>query len=233
MEAVYIDSSLPEKETKIRCHFGECIMMENAAAALEKAVLGCGAECSVFVLCGGGNNGGDGLALARRIYGKCRVSVFLAEAPRTEEARIQYEMTKAAGVPFVQNDEPLECYTVFVDCLFGTGFHGKLSEDYAALILRVNEADGVKIACDIPSGIDKNGCIETKDADGSPIAFRADKTVTMGALKTALFSDEAKDFTGTIEKAGLGVSDFVFEKNTEPDAYIIEKSDIQLSLIHI
>ena len=64
MESVYIDSSLPEKETKIRCHFGECIMMENAAAALEKAVLGCGAECSVFVLCGGGNNGGDGLALA-------------------------------------------------------------------------------------------------------------------------------------------------------------------------
>ena len=43
MEAVYIDSSLPEKETKIRCHFGECIMMENAAAALDKAVLGCGA----------------------------------------------------------------------------------------------------------------------------------------------------------------------------------------------
>ena len=228
MESVYIDSSLPEKETKIRCHFGECIMMENAAAALEKAVLGCGAECSVLVLCGGGNNGGDGLALARRIYGKCRVSVLLAEAPRTEEARIQYEMAKAVGVPFVEKDAPLECYTVFADCLFGTGFHGKLSEDYAALILRVNEADGVKIACDIPSGIDKNGCIETKDADGSPVAFRADKTVTMGALKTALFSDEAKDFTGTIEKAGLGVSDFVFEKNTEPDAYIIEKSDIQL-----
>lgn len=228
MKSVYTDSALPEKETKIRCHFKEGIMMENAASALENAVLNYGDTPSVLILCGGGNNGGDGLALARKIYGKCRVSVLLVKMPQTEEARAQYETAKAVGVPFIDASSVMSEYTVFVDCMFGAGFHGELPPDILTLLHRVNAAKGIKIACDIPSGIDKTGCITTRDDNGSPVAFCADRTITMGALKTALFSDEAKDFVGVIEKADLGVSAAVFEKNSRPDAYLIEECDISL-----
>lgn len=228
MKSVYTDSARPENETKSRCRFKEGIMMENAASALESAVLKCGDALSVLVLCGGGNNGGDGLALARRLFGRCDVSVLLTEMPQTDEARAQYETAKAVGVPFLDTSTPLSDYTVFVDCIFGTGFHGKLPPDILTLIQNVNSANGIKIACDIPSGIDKNGCILTRTDSDFPIAFCADKTITMGALKTALFSDEAKDFVGTIEKADLGVSAAIFEKNSNPDAYLLEECDILL-----
>ena len=71
MKAVYINSAIPEKEAKRRFCFPENIMMENAAAALEKEVLSFEPK-NVIVFCGRGNNGGDGYALSRRIFGKVK-----------------------------------------------------------------------------------------------------------------------------------------------------------------
>ena len=78
-----------------------------------------------------------------------------------------------------------------------------MSDKIEKLIAALNKADCFKIACDIPSGID------SKEAGTS--AFRADVTVCMGALKTALFSDFAKNHTGKIITAPLGVSSALFE----------------------
>ena len=78
MRAVFSDSGKVEKEAKARFCFPEFIMMENAAAALEEEIFTAFPEqkTSVLILCGTGNNGGDGYALARRLYGKISCDIF-------------------------------------------------------------------------------------------------------------------------------------------------------------
>ena len=221
MKAVYINSAIPEKEAKRRFCFPENIMMENAAAALEKEVLAQNPE-SVLVLCGRGNNGGDGYALSRRIFGKVKnVLVVSFGEPATEEAALQKKMCLSVGVRItgaeewsgiVQDSLNLSSFDVIVDCIFGTGFHGELPQDAKSALEWANVQPAARIACDVPSGM----------------CFAADKTVTMGALKTVLFKDEVKDFAGDIVVADLGISSEVFESCAEPDGYLIEEKDIKL-----
>ena len=262
MIAVYNDSGIPEKESKRRYFFPEGIMMENAAAALEKEVVtyvtGCAGninsacittasgvtnssaanssvayntyahtsnttvanvtyagEHKILILCGSGNNGGDGLALARRLAGTLTCHIYLTATPKTDEAKQQLKMAQAAGVTFIQNPlEKLEQYSVIVDCIFGTGFHGELPSEITELFSKINETNAYRIACDIPSGL----------------GFNANCTVTMGALKSALFTDKAKNCTGKIKVANLGISSKLFEDCSKPDMFLIEESDIKLPL---
>lgn len=253
MKAVYNDSSVAEKEAKSRYFFPENIMMENAASALEREIDGffCTVnnftrkseyDCpfctkNVLILCGSGNNGGDGLALARRIYGKYDVKVVLISAPKTDEAKLQQKMAQAVGVEIMdfsqfeqpalsrQNStqtitkpfaKPAFVPDIIVDCIFGTGFHGELPTKVKSLLELINEnleyKSSYKIACDIPSAL----------------FFKADVTVTMGALKSILFTDKAKDVTGKIKVADLGISSSIFEQCSAPDAFLIEESDVKL-----
>lgn len=221
MKAVYINSAIPEKESKRRFCFPENIMMENAAAALEKEVLSFEPK-NVIVFCGRGNNGGDGYALSRRIFGKVKnVLVVSFGEPATEEAALQKKICLSVGVRItgaeewsgiVQNSLNLSSFDVIVDCIFGTGFHGVLPQDAKSALEWANVQPAARIACDVPSGM----------------CFAADKTVTMGALKTVLFKDEVKDFAGDIVVADLGISSSVFESCAEPDGYLIEEKDIKL-----
>lgn len=212
MKAVFSDSQKVEKEAKARYGFPEFIMMENAAAALEAAI----PQLSpVLILCGSGNNGGDGYALARRISGKIPCEIFAIKAPKTEEAINQRKMAEAAGVPILTDlppDQKLSSYGVIVDCILGTGFSGELKEPLAGIIEKVNKLPAYKISCDIPSGL----------------RFKADLTVTMGCLKTSLFDDRAKDLCGKIEVADLGIAAEKFQVCGSPDAFLIEKADIKL-----
>lgn len=223
MKAVYINSAIPEKESKRRFCFPENIMMENAAAALEKEVLAQNPE-SVLVLCGTGNNGGDGYALSRRIFGKVK-NLFVAAfgEPKTEESALQRKMCLAVGIKIFTESEWNEISArfpdfsagdVIVDCIYGTGFHGELPQNVRAALEWANVQPAAHIACDVPSGM----------------KFAADKTVTMGALKKILYEDRSKDFVGEIVTAELGISSEVFESCAAPDAYIIEENDVKLPL---
>lgn len=267
MQKLFKDTRLLDKATVEKFGLTEDIMMENAASSLEKAVFSCAGEhelfsgkkkgFSVLILCGSGNNGGDGYVLARRIAGKntggfsCRinVSVFAVKPAKSAMCILQAERAQKAGVKIFQLPQEsksgselddtfidaLKSADIIVDCIYGSGFHGKLDAVTACLLEYVNKSDACKIACDIPSGIDSNGFIETVTANqpdnSEPLAFKADITVTMGALKTALYSDFAKDFCGKIICADLGVSGQLFEtsdSSVEPDAFVLEKSDLVL-----
>lgn len=211
-------------------------MMENAAASLEKAVFAYLNELKehshkVLILSGGGNNGADGIALARRLEGNVFCSVLLLKQPSTQEAKQQYRMAVECGVKFISYDEAVisiqeEEWDVIVDCIYGTGFHGQMSEKICSLIKCANFCSSYRIACDVPSGINKGGIIDSVDERDKPVAFKADETVTMGALKTALFSDAAKDFTGEISVADLGISSKVFCDCHEPEIFLLERKDI-------
>lgn len=214
MKPVYNDSSIPEKEAKKRFCFPENIMMENAAAALESCIEH---SSTVLVLCGTGNNGGDGYALSRRIYKKVSsIDILAFGEPKTDEAKVQAKMCKMAGVKIWQYEDFENLrnkeYSVIVDCIFGTGFHGELPEKVRTVIEWANGRECYRLACDVPSGL----------------KFIASKTVTMGALKSILLKDEAKDYCGEIEVADMGISSSLFESCAKPDAFLLEEADVKL-----
>lgn len=221
--------SLEQRASDLFC-ISEDVMIENAAAALEQqvrtavdAIPSVQEEIVVFIACGSGNNGADGYALARRIQHEFIPVIQAVAVPKTESCIKQAQSAKNAGVlsKDVDSDAYLRKSSIVVDCIFGTGFHGRMDEATADLIGKMNERP-YRIACDVPSGIDHNGNVS------SGVVFNADVTVTMGAYKTALFSDEAKAHCGSIVCAGIGVHDDLFSADAVPDAYILEKSDMML-----
>ena len=108
-----------------------------------------------------------------------------------------------------------------IDGIFGSGLNKALSSEICEILSLANGTKSLKIAVDIPSGIDKSGRI----LGG---AFCADLTIAMGALKLALFSDAAKDYVGRIKVANLGISRSNFEGWSE--YFLLQKSDLKLPL---
>ena len=108
-----------------------------------------------------------------------------------------------------------------IDGIFGSGLNKALSSEICEILSLANGTKSLKIAVDIPSGIDKSGRI-------LGAAFCADLTIAMGALKLALFSDGAKDYVGQIKVANLGISSSNFERGSE--YFLLQKSDLKLPI---
>ncbi len=212
MQKVFANPSQLEKLVKAKYSVPQFLMMENAARGLADFILDFAPE-QVIILCGKGNNGGDGYAAARFLQGKCKVSLIAPEPPAAEEAKAQYEMCRRLGLKSSATLGKLQKDTVLLDCLYGTGFHGQLSPAIKKLLDAANKSDAIKIACDIPSGL----------------YFKADYTITMGCQKLALYSDKAKAVCGKIIVQDLGLSREKFEITAE-DAALIEVSDLKLPL---
>ena len=162
------------------------------------------------------DNGADGIALARLLHKKYDVNLYLAKEPKSTMAKIQLQRVKSLDIKIVK--EIFEA-DIIVDCLFGSGLNKQLNRDDTSLLESLNSFNSYKIACDIPSGIDTLGQVKT-------IAFEAETTITMGALKTSLFSDIAKDYVGEIVVAYLGVQREVYE--IETNKYLLDESDMKL-----
>ncbi|WP_121090168.1 NAD(P)H-hydrate dehydratase [Helicobacter pylori] len=200
----------------------EDILMENAAMALERAVLqNASLGAKVIILCGSGDNGGDGYALARRLVGRFRTLVFEMKLAKSPMCQLQKERAKKVGVvikAWEEKNEYLEC-DVLVDCVVGSAFKGGLEPflDFESLSQKAR----FKIACDIPSGIDSKGRVDKG-------AFKADTTISMGAIKSCLLSDRAKDYVGELKVGHLGVFNQIYEIPT--DTFLLEKSDLKLPL---
>ncbi len=200
----------------------EDILMENAAMALERAVLqNASLGAKVIILCGSGDNGGDGYALARRLMGRFKTLVFEMKLAKSPMCQLQKERAKKVGVvikAWEEKNEDLEC-DVLIDCVVGSNFKGELEPflDFESLSQKAR----FKIACDIPSGIDSKGRVDKR-------AFKADMTISMGAIKSCLLSDRAKDYVGELKVGHLGVFNPIYEIPT--DTFLLEKSDLKLPL---
>lgn len=171
----------------------------------------------VQIVCGSGDNGGDGFALARMLADFCTVRVVSVKEPKSPLCKLQRERLELLGIPVVS--ELQDRCDILVDAVFGTGLRGNLDSKICALIERMNALQGYKIACDIPSGLNNVGM-------PSPVAFRANETCTMGALKTALYADAAKDYTGSIHVCNLGLPRHCYEGET--DTFLLSSEDMQL-----
>ncbi|WQY75308.1 NAD(P)H-hydrate dehydratase [Helicobacter pylori] len=222
MLSVYEKVNALDKRAIEELFLSEDILMENAAMALERAVLqNASLGAKVIILCGSGDNGGDGYALARRLAGRFRVLVFEMKLAKSPMCQLQKERAKKVGVvikTYEEKNEDLEC-DVLIDCVIGSHFKGGLEPflDFESLSQKAR----FKIACDIPSGIDSKGRVDKR-------AFRADATISMGAIKSCLLSDRAKDYVGELKVGHLGVFNQIYEIPT--DTFLLEKSDLKLPL---
>ncbi|WRF72070.1 NAD(P)H-hydrate dehydratase [Helicobacter pylori] len=222
MLSVYEKVNALDKRAIEEWFLSEDILMENAAMALERAVLqNASLGAKVIILCGSGDNGGDGYALARRLIGRFRVLVFEMKLAKSPMCQLQKERAKKVGVvikAWEEKNEDLEC-DVLIDCVVGSNFKGELESflDFESLSQKAR----FKIACDIPSGIDSKGRVDKR-------AFKADTTISMGAIKSCLLSDRAKDYVGELKVGHLGVFNQIYEIPT--DTFLLEKSDLKLPL---
>ncbi len=203
-------------------NLSEDILMENAAMALERAVLqNASLGAKVIILCGSGDNGGDGYALARRLAGRFKTLVFEMKPAKSPMCQLQKERAKKVGVvikTWEEKNKDLEC-DVLIDCVVGSHFKGELEPflNFESLSQKAR----FKIACDIPSGINSKGRVDKG-------AFKADMTISMGAIKSCLLSDRAKDYIGELKVGHLGVFNQIYEIPT--DTFLLEKSDLKLPL---
>ncbi len=224
MLSVYEKVNALDKRAIEELFLSEDILMENAAMALERAVLqNASLGAKVIILCGSGDNGGDGYALARRLAGRFRVLVFEMKRAKSPMCQLQKERAKKVGVVIKTYEENalnqnLEC-DVLIDCVVGSAFKGELEPflDFESLSQKAR----FKIACDIPSGIDSKGRVDKR-------AFKADTTISMGAIKSCLLSDRAKDYVGELKVGHLGVLNQIYEIPT--NTFLLEKSDLKLPL---
>ncbi len=197
-----------------RCYeeFGltEDILMENAALGLYHQIP---LEAKkVLITSGVGNNGADGITLARILHGEKEVSLYIPFGVKSSMAKLQLDRAKKIGLKIVDNIE--DKFDVIVEALFGSGLNRELNQEVKDLIEILNKKKAYKIACDMPTG-----------------EFKANITVTMGAYKEKLFLDNKKDYVGKIIVANLGISEDVYQTSTK--TYLLEKSDLKLPLRNI
>ncbi|MCA8943321.1 MAG: NAD(P)H-hydrate epimerase [Planctomycetes bacterium] len=177
------------------------LLMENASRAVAERARTLGDR--FVVLCGPGNNGGDGLAAARHLGPRARVLLLAEPDPdRAPDAALQFAILRAAGVPIEIGgaaDLSRDRDAVWIDAMFGTGLTRALAGRAAEWVEAFNAADGPKLAVDIPSGLHGD--------TGRPLGptCRADVTVTFEAPKLGLVADAAREYVGDIVVAPLGL----------------------------
>lgn len=178
------------------------LLMENAARSVADAARAMGDR--FLVLCGPGNNGGDGLAAARHLgRERCLVHVLREPDPvRAPDAALQARILRNAGYAVVLGalpDPVAVGSAVVIDALYGTGLSRPLDDVAMQWVAFANAQRGKKLAVDIPSGL--HG--DTGEILGACIV--ADVTVTFAAIKLGMTLREGPRVCGRVEVCSLGL----------------------------
>jgi len=196
-------------------HLSEDILMEHAANGIAQYIHKEHAQArTILIVCGSGNNGADGITLARLLFQHFDIRLYLHSTPSTPIGQMQLKRVEALGL---ESTEQLEDADIIVDALFGSGLNRDIDQASASLLEQLNLFNGFKIACDMPSGLNKEGHLYKH-------AFVADVTLTMGALKRALYSDKAKENVGKVIRCDLGLHPSLYEKKS--NWKLLDKEDL-------
>jgi NAD(P)H-hydrate epimerase len=214
------------------CHVPGVVLMENAgrgAADVIESILGgedAGkrshgrlvrsgdggrAAMRIIVVCGAGNNGGDGFVVARHLLSRgFDVSCFLTGTSEkvTGDARINHDayIDLAAGADLAVLETEIKRAVMTVDAIFGTGLARPIDGHLAQVVEIINRAAAHRLSLDIPSGLDAD--------TGMPLgaAVRAHDTVTFGCLKLGLLTPDGARLAGRVHLVDLGVPPIVLDK---------------------
>ncbi len=182
----------------------------------------------IGIFCGTGNNGGDGFVVARflslRKPKDLEVYVIGDQDRFSTDAKYNHDLLKRFGVepifvspPF--DNIPFDDFTIIIDALLGTGVKGEIRQPLPELIMKLNSSNAFKIAVDIPTGIYGDM------GQVSEITFKADLTITIGALKASLLLSKARGYCGERVTADIG---FPRELLADTPYNLIERVDISI-----
>jgi NAD(P)H-hydrate epimerase len=221
-----------------QCRVPSLVLMENAGRNAADVVARMiarksGVYAPVIVVCGTGNNGGDGFVAARHLFARGHETrVFLVGSidKLSPDARANADAWAGLGRAIERLDmndaEALECFRiacneadVVVDALFGTGLDRPIQGAPAAAILAMNRARAHRIAIDVPSGLDANTGVELG------VAVRADTTVTFAHFKAGLLTPNGARFAGKVVVVDIGVP-AALTLDAGSFAELVERADV-------
>lgn len=194
-------------------------LMERAAEGLLRVVEDVAPQGRVVVVCGGGNNGGDGYAVARLLRDRGRdVDVLWTSAPETlkGDAAVNAGRLGGAGVERFAA-QALEGAAVVVDAILGTGFRGVAREDVASAIEAIDDSGVPVVACDVPSGVEAStGAVEGP-------AIRAVATATFHAALPGLWIAPGKQHAGEVRVVDIGIPSDRDGYPVKPHTWLIDR----------
>ena len=182
-------------------------MMENAGASAVKRLVkkfGNVESKNILIFVGLGNNGGDGLVMARHLAGyDAKVTVILLGSPekiKTDESNWNWSILKKMSSVKLMSGDSFDIDfipDVIVDGILGTGISGEIREPYASAINFINQSDCFKFAVDVPSGLDP------QTGETANIYTKCDMTITFHKMKQGI--PKRKDLTGDIFAEKIGI----------------------------
>jgi len=198
------------------------VLMERAGLSVVDKINTLYPGSKIAVLCGGGNNGGDGFVIARELYNQGRkVEVFMSSVPAKlrDDARTNFNIAKKFGVPVMPADKFLRKrisgHYLIIDALFGTGLSQDVKGPLSDVIKKANRLSCPVMAVDIPSGISSdNGQV-------MGIAMKANVSVTFGLPKRGHLIYPGAEYTGR-----LFIEDIGFP------ASLLNSDKIRINLFH-
>jgi NAD(P)H-hydrate epimerase len=201
------------------------VLMENAGRGVVDVLERLGISGPIVILCGKGNNAGDGFVIARhlKIRGHdCKVLLLFPPAELTGDAATNFAILEKTNVPIVETPGSLDTHAYgadwfdraacgaawLLDAMLGTGARGEPREPIAAAIDWMNAQPARKLAVDIPSGLDCD--------TGTPAmhTIRADHTCTFAAQKIGFTKPDALPYLGTVHVCDIGVPPRLLEDVT-------------------
>jgi NAD(P)H-hydrate epimerase len=208
------------------------LLMENASINCFNAILREHNlnEGIIGIVCGKGNNGGDGYAIARHFVNNgydVKVIVIPDECDIKGDALVNFKILTQLSknniklnikyYKDIKDIKYLNDCDIIIDAILGTGFSGILTEPYQSIVESLNQIKAYKVAIDIPTGLDVDRGF------GNPV-FKADLTITLGDYKTGLFYGKGAVNCGKIIKEDIGMDKAYFDM-LKTDTYLIEPED--------
>jgi hydroxyethylthiazole kinase-like uncharacterized protein yjeF len=203
-------------------------LMESASRAFVKAFIEEVPDRNtlISVYCGTGNNGGDGLAIARLLkeqaYDSISVKIMRFSPKESADFKINLDRLKLSGIPLIElsdaNHLPKENASVIIDALIGSGLNKALEGDLKTLIIQLNKLKMKVIAVDVPSGFPAEGIIDT-----SATVLKAKLTITFQQPKINFFFPESAEATERFAVTDIGLDEDFIQSLPGPWKLIEEK----------
>jgi NAD(P)H-hydrate epimerase len=208
------------------------VLMENASRSIFNSILRNikASVDNVGIVCGKGNNGGDGFAVARHFLNNeynVRVISLGGEDELKGDALTNFRILKNLLIDYPQSKiiiyesnkdlTALDDCEIVIDSMLGTGSRGELAEPYKEIVNKLNQLNTFRVSIDLPTGLD----LENSLGD---VVFNSDLTITLSEYKTGLFYGKGYTNCGVIEKGYIGIGDEYYKKLSVQN-YLIEPED--------
>lgn len=179
-------------------------------------------EDRILVVCGPGNNGGDGIAAGRilKTEGYHVALLFIGNQQNaTEQTKLQLKIANNLSIS-MENNNKLHEYNIIIDSIFGVGLSRPVTGEYENIIHSINQCEAMVFSVDIPSGISaNNGAIMN-------VAVKADYTITFGYQKIGLLLYPGANYSGYITVVDIGFPS-IATKQVNPNTFYYQADELK------